>query len=525
MGDEQKDNRMALDLLNRFSEYQTNSTTQPQSEAVNTKLQAAALNMLLQEIKNQPAGSFLSGELVETNGRDVKLLISNSLLLNAKLDGDLLLAKGDKITFEVSGNKSGQLSLRPLFANLGQEQTAAKALNLAEIPVNGKTLEMVNEMMKYQMPVNKSVLNEVFRQTNLFPEADVKDIVMLHKMEIPVTAESIKMMELYRDNNQQLMPDIDKMGDEIMKLILSTGSKDSINELQNFSDTLLHILQNTETDDVSAVMQNAEFDQLQKDSNIQQGITQEKQGVQEPVQNQDLAQHETSIAEKLKSEITELIKAEESPQKQTLHNHVKQDIVSLLKQEMLMEPQKLSEKDYVKKYYEKLTNQLSKLEGMMKEAGKADSPFAKSVSQMKSNVNFMNQINELYHFVQLPMKMNNQSAQGELYVYKRKHAKTGEDGRLTALLHLSMEHLGNMDVFLSLKDDKLNTKFCMEREELIDFMEEHMYLLNEKLSKKGYQLAISVTGKDKQEEDIISNIVNHGQNLTVFSKQSFDARA
>ncbi len=66
----------------------------------------------------------------------------------------------------------------------------------------------------------------------------------------------------------------------------------------------------------------------------------------------------------------------------------------------------------------------------------------------------MNQINEMYHYVQLPLKMNQEGANGDLYVYKRKQQKTGEDGKLTALLHLSMPVLGNMDVFLSLENQK-----------------------------------------------------------------------
>ena len=136
----------------------------------------------------------------------------------------------------------------------------------------------------------------------------------------------------------------------------------------------------------------------------------------------------------------------------------------------------------------------------------------------------MNQINELYHYVQLPIKMNNAEAKGDLYVYKRKQSKSGDDGKLTALLHLSMPTLGNMDVFLSLEDQKLSTRFCMEKEEMIDFIEAHIDQLNERLMKKGYQVQTNVTAGTKEEKSVIENIMESEQPIPIMTSQSFDAR-
>lgn len=510
---------MAFDLLNRFTGYQTNMAepVQIQESTQDSQLQAVALQKLMQEIRSQTAGSFLSGELLEVNGKDVKLLLANSLMLNAKLDKELLLSQGESITFQVSGNKNGQLFLRPLFANMGQEQNAMKALDSASIPVNGRTLELVNELMKYQMPVNKEALTEAFRQMNLFPQAEVTDIVMLHKLNLPVNEENVNTMQLYRGNNQQLMPDITQLGEEITNLLLNPETFTGVKEALDFAGQFFEVLTGRQPKSVGG----------EENVQIFQDKEQMSQGtVQNTIISTDAEQSNLpSIQERLANEIIRLFQITDSKKSTQMRADVKADIVNLLKQEFLMEPEKLSELEYVKKYYENLSDQLSKFEGLMKEAGKSDTAFAKTASQMKSNISFMNQINELYHYVQLPLKMNEASANGDLYVFKRRHAKTDEDGNLTALLHLSMEHLGNMDVFLSLKDNKLSTKFCMEKEELIDFMESHMDLLNQRLMAKGYQISTSVTGKEREDTDVIDNIVNHGQSVTVYSKQSFDARA
>ena len=136
----------------------------------------------------------------------------------------------------------------------------------------------------------------------------------------------------------------------------------------------------------------------------------------------------------------------------------------------------------------------------------------------------MNQINELYHYVQLPVKMNDGHTNGDLYVYKRKNAKTGEDGKLTALLHLSMPTLGNMDVFLSLEEGRLSTRFCLEKEEMIDFIEANIDRLNERLLKKGYQVQTMVTSGVKEDKTVIEHIMENELPIPIMTSQSFDAR-
>ena len=199
-------------------------------------------------------------------------------------------------------------------------------------------------------------------------------------------------------------------------------------------------------------------------------------------------------------------------------------LFSILKEQMLMKPEEISSSEYVKDFYEKLSDSMDKLQELLKNVGKEASPLAKETVAAKNNIQFMNQINELYHYVQLPLKMNNAQAKGDLYVYKRKHAKTGDDGKLTALLHLSMPTLGNMDVFLTLQEEKLSTRFCMEKEELIDFMEAHMEQLNERLMKKGYQVQTSVAAGTKEEKTVIEHIMDNELPIPIMSSRSFDAR-
>ena len=151
-------------------------------------------------------------------------------------------------------------------------------------------------------------------------------------------------------------------------------------------------------------------------------------------------------------------------------------------------------------------------------------------SDMKGNMNFMNQINDLYNYVQLPLKMNNTHANGDLYVYAKKRGKSIENsGELTALLHLEMEKLGNVDIFLTLRTgNNLSTKFTLEKEEMIDFIEQNIDILNERLMKKGYSISRTQVAKSDEkakDESVIDRITGDENNRIILSTQSFDARA
>ena len=91
-----------------------------------------------------------------------------------------------------------------------------------------------------------------------------------------------------------------------------------------------------------------------------------------------------------------------------------------------------------------------------------------------------------------------------------------------------MEKLGNVDIFLTLRlGNNLSTKFTLEKEEMIDFIEQNIDILNERLMKKGYSVLGTQVEKSEdsvKEESVIDRITGD-ENRIILSTQSFDARA
>lgn len=528
---------MAIDLLNRFTQAQVNNNITTSGETVKPAESAEAAR-ILNTVLSMRAGDVLRGELLSVNGRDISLLLGNSVTLGAKMEKELALSPGQSMSFIVGSNNNGKLSLRPLFANVGMEQNAMKALDAANIPVTDKTLALVDEMMRQGMSINKDNLAVVYRQMNMHMNADIMDLVMLHKMNIPVTEENLSMMHLYQTNQHHLFSDMQGLGSQLADFITEMVQEQPTNVSQSFIQGFLDIFRAvpqgmTAADGVmpdgqsaqnaqNMVLPDAAANSINPEAVFETVQTEDADRAIQNAANALNAQEEAFIKE---TELLKLLSKKEALQTPDGKELLTQNILNLIKEQFLMKPEDIRSAEYVKEFYEHLNEQMDKLESLIKNAGKENSALGKEVSTVRNNIQFMNQINEMYHYVQLPVKMNEAGANGDLYVYKRKKAKTGEDGKLTALLHLSMPTLGNMDVFLSLENEKLSTRFCMEKEELIDFIEAHIEQLNERLVKRGYNVQTVVTASVKEEEQsVIEAVMTTEPAIPVISSQSFDAR-
>lgn len=533
---------MAIDLLNRISEQLQKVHTETNTNSASGVSDAEAAKVLRAVYALKP-GDALQGELLSINGNDISLLLGNAVTLNAKMDKNLMLQTGQMMNFLVSGNQNGKLSLQPLFTNTGLEQNAMKALDAANIPVTDKAVSLAEEMMKQGLPVNKESLQMMFRSMNGFPDADIMDLVMLQKMNIPVTKENISMMHLYQTNQQVLFDDLQGFSGELSRFALTSLQSMDGAEVQKFLQEFISVFRGesqesegeqltgaAEQPSSSIVESEQEQPVIKAGDSMKQSMTEEMihTGEKETAVLKEQVSVKNSVdgseeAEKLLHDLERLFLHKGSG-KEGIQKELSGILYSLLKDRFLMKPEEVSNPDYVKEFYKSLLGKMDQLDHLLKSSGRSETALAKNVTAVKDNIQFMNQINEMYHYVQLPLKMNQEAASGDLYVYKRKHARTGDDGALTALLHLSMPHLGNMDVFLSLKEERLSTRFCMEKEELIDFMEAHMHTLNERLAKKGYHLTATVAAAEKEEQTVIDRIMKNECKIPLNSDTSFDCR-
>lgn len=198
---------------------------------------------------------------------------------------------------------------------------------------------------------------------------------------------------------------------------------------------------------------------------------------------------------------------------------------SVIEKQWLLRPEELKQEYKVSGLYERLEQQLSQMEEAVRATGSTQNTFLQTASQVHGNLEFMNQMNQIYHYVQLPLKMSGQNANGELYVYANRKNLRDPDAELTAFLHLDMEQLGSTDVSVRMQNRSVRTNFYLEDDASYDLVEKHLEVLNKRLKSKGYQSSITVT-HEKKDISFKENIVKKGK-ATVGSlhRYSFDVRA
>ena len=181
-------------------------------------------------------------------------------------------------------------------------------------------------------------------------------------------------------------------------------------------------------------------------------------------------------------------------------------------------------KKEVEKLYARLNEQTRALTRALADSLKADSPLFKSVRNIRENVDFMNQLNQMYSYVQLPMKLRGEKAHGDLYVYTNKKNLAKKDGNVSAFLHLDMEHLGMVDVYVAMERGRINTNFYLADEKSLDLLEQNIDTLTKRLTEKGYQADAKLMLKEES-GNVMEEIIRADKNISVISELSFDVRA
>lgn len=170
-----------------------------------------------------------------------------------------------------------------------------------------------------------------------------------------------------------------------------------------------------------------------------------------------------------------------------------------LKEQWTLRPEDVAQSEKVEELYRRMDRQLKGLQLALDTGGQGESAAFKAVTNLSQNLDFMNQINQMYSYIQLPLQLKGSDAHGDLYVYTNKRSLAENDGKVSALLHLDMEHLGALDVYVTLESGKVATKFTVADDATLDFLEAHMDILTQRLKKRGYDCSVSMTTAEKKE--------------------------
>ena len=478
------------------------------------------------QIRALVPGQTLRGEVVSREGNNAQIRLLQDVLVDAKVDADIRLELGQNITFQVKNN--GQtLNLSPLFTNMATEGTVLKALDMALLPVNENTVAMTKQLMDAGLPIDKNTLQQIWHESNAFPDAEILDLVNLHRVELPVTEENITQMASYRNLTHQLTAGIAETGESLTNMLQGLVESGDIEQAATIYSEVLELLafedaagetvtgqQQTEGPlpepgvDVTVTPEEAEQMPVQPSAIAPEAVPGQKTIIEEPTET--APGNGQTIKENPGAE-----KTQEAPQLQNLQKLLKQGLetkdipllrsilhnskvaelpAKLLADRWSIKPEDVESPEKVEELYQKLGKQLKGLSNLLEENGQRGSSAYQNVTNLSQNVDFLQQINQTYAYIQLPLHLRQgEHKTGELFVYTNKKNLARKDGQVSALLHLDMEHLGPLDVYVTLKDTKVSTKFYVQNDAILDYLEANMDVLTERLQKRGYDCKCETT--------------------------------
>lgn len=532
---------MGINLSNLFGKLNDNTVIQGVND-IKGQLQQSALKTDgagVEMLKNMLAGDTFTGKIISIDDNNAVIALNNGKLVNAQLTAGADIITGQNVTFMVEKNNKNSISIKPLQVDDQQLIMAGKALEAAGYAETKANLALVAGLIDQGMPIDAGTISEMVRMCAKHPGVSADTIAGLIKLDIPVTSENIMQYEAYKSYEHSIMnnlEDLTKQLSDYMNNILNSGNgeiNDFVRGMEVLSG-LSDIFYNTdgysvEAGNINSVLNENEavrladiLNKISGDEAAGDNVKKLAAGMAERLNNGELATKDAlaGLAELLKSDSRYSEEFKELFANEGFNRLIRQMVDDTMK----LTPADVGEADGIRKYYKRVRSMLDNAGHAMENVAEAQN-FNKSMDSIKANIDFMNDLNKNMIYFQMPVKLKGQDANGELYVFTNKKALAVNQENVSALLHLDMENLGPMDIYVKLAGKNVTTNFCLENEEMLDFINLHIDKLNARLEELGYSTRFEMNVSDEASRFVTPVNTNQAGGTEALTQYILDVKA
>jgi hypothetical protein len=476
-------------------------------------------NTALTILRSLADGDTFSANITDVSGEQVTITLDGGQSFTASLLNSTAYNIGDRADFVIQDNKGENIVLKAVTMQATALETAMinKSLKAAGIMPTLRNREMVLELMRNGMPIGRDALLDMVKELSSHSNAGIGGIIALKRMGIEVTDDSLKSYQNYKEYNGAMQRDIAALGEKLFESVDSGKALSDVVKLL-VGDELLTgngtVEDNSkESTKTGAQTQQPVGTQADEKADIAQKnlMSDVKNMVAGMVDNYNAAtgrslklSYEFLNTDNLARFMNEFARMAEEFEmepllKNKLHGVLKGDKASRLLNELVrdtfsMKMTDVADSESVKEHIAKTLDKLSSVSEYA--ASNQSAELSNVASRISNNMEFLNSMNQFMAAVQVPIKNIGEHGEGELYVYRRNKQKCGEDDTVKAFLHLDMEHLGALDIYVTLKGSSVATNFKVEDESVLDFLETNMEQLTKKLAEDGYNVTASISKTD-----------------------------
>lgn len=179
-------------------------------------------------------GEVFEGSVNSVDNGKVTIGLANGQTMTARLDEGVSITPGQSVFFEVKSNDGNLVQIRPVsLTGLDANPTLLKALDMANLAVTERTVNMVNSMMQNSMSISPENLAKMNRAMINNPDVELQTLVTMAKHDLNLTPDNVSMFQNYANDKAVITDNFDTISDMITELMtsdeLSTGDVISLN--------------------------------------------------------------------------------------------------------------------------------------------------------------------------------------------------------------------------------------------------------------------------------------------------------
>lgn len=196
-----------------------------------------------------------------------------------------------------------------------------------------------------------------------------------------------------------------------------------------------------------------------------------------------------------------------------------------LQEKWTLKPEELRDGDNLLKHLDKILHETNEVKEIMSKSSNESNTqtLQQQATTVNDNLNFIRHVNQLFHYIPIPLKLKEQITNGELFVYKNKRSNSNIEEGVKVLLHLDMDCLGSTDIMVEMKDKNIHCNFYFTKEDSITFITPYVSELETKIEQLGFSIHTSLTHKEDRinpMKDVIEE-----SNPSTIERYNFDIRA
>lgn len=195
----------------------------------------------------------------------------------------------------------------------------------------------------------------------------------------------------------------------------------------------------------------------------------------------------------------------------------------LLQSEMFLTKEDLGDVEKVNKFYNKLYTKIVEVikEGV-EDSGESIKKVVAEAKNIKTSMEMMNQMHQNYQFLHLPINLNNQQINSELYILNHSKKKAKQE-RVTALLRLDFKNLGHLDIYVAKTDKNVEVNFYADTEDAMTSITKEKQLLYGKLVDQAFNV-LGISVQMRKEDFNLFNDILTPKNKEESKQYIFDVR-